>query len=146
MEIAELADVPFYNGDLSDKPAAVSRVLAQLDRADALVLACPEYNYLLAPVLKNILDWASREPNNAVLADKAVAIMGAGGGMGTSRAQHHLRQVCVFLNLHPLNKAGSFRQRVFPRVLTPMEGPETDRAGARADGGIGRRRAASFSP
>ena len=108
MEIAELADVPFYNGDLSDKPAAVSRVLAQLDRADALVLACPEYDYSLAPVLKNILDWASREPNNAVLADKAVAIMGAGGGMGTSRAQHHLRQVCVFLNLHPLNKPEVF--------------------------------------
>ena len=29
--------------------------------------------------------------------------MGAGGGMGTSRAQYHLRQVCVFLDLRPLN-------------------------------------------
>ena len=29
--------------------------------------------------------------------------MGAGGGMGTSRAQYHLRQVCVYVNLHPLN-------------------------------------------
>lgn len=29
--------------------------------------------------------------------------MGAGGGMGTSRSQYHLRQVCVYLNLHPLN-------------------------------------------
>jgi chromate reductase len=34
--------------------------------------------------------------------------MGAGGGMGTSRSQYHLRQVCVFLNLHPLNKPEVF--------------------------------------
>ena len=87
MDVAELLDVPFYNADLSEKPAAVTRVLTQLAAADALVLACPEYNYSLAPALKNILDWASREPDNALLAGKPVAIMGAGGGMGTSRAQ-----------------------------------------------------------
>jgi chromate reductase len=34
--------------------------------------------------------------------------MGAGGGMGTSRSQYHLRQVCVFLNLHSLNKPEVF--------------------------------------
>jgi chromate reductase len=76
--------------------------------ADALVLACPEYNYSIAPALKNALDWASREPNNALLAGKPAAILGAGGGMGTSRAQYHLRQVCVFLDLHPLNKPEVF--------------------------------------
>jgi chromate reductase, NAD(P)H dehydrogenase (quinone) len=108
MDIADLRDIPFYNADLAEKPASVSRVLAQIAAADALVLACPEYNYSLAPALKNILDWASREPNNALLAGKAVAIMGAGGGMGTSRAQYHLRQVCVFLDLHPLNKPEVF--------------------------------------
>lgn len=35
-------------------------------------------------------------------------MMGAGGGMGTSRAQYHLRQVSVFLNLHLLNKPEIF--------------------------------------
>ena len=34
--------------------------------------------------------------------------MGAGGGMGTSRAQYHLRQVCVYLNLRPVNKPEVF--------------------------------------
>ena len=34
--------------------------------------------------------------------------MGAGAGMGTSRAQYHLRQVCVYLNLHPVNKPELF--------------------------------------
>ena len=108
MDVADLTDIPFYNADITDKPASVVRVLEQIGRADALVLACPEYNYSLAPALKNILDWASREPNNALLAGKPVAILGAGGGMGTSRAQYHLRQVCVYLDLHPLNKPEVF--------------------------------------
>ncbi len=108
LEIADLTEIPFYNQDIAEKPAAVSRVLAQIGEADALVLASTEYNYSLAPALKNILDWASREAGNALLAGKAVAIMGAGGGMGTSRAQYHLRQVCVFLDLHPLNKPQVF--------------------------------------
>ena len=108
MEIADLGDVPFYNQDIIEKPAAVSRVLAQIGAADALVLASTEYNYSMAPALKNILDWASREPDNALLAGKPVAILGAGGGMGTSRAQYHLRQVCVFLDLRPLNKPEVF--------------------------------------
>lgn len=108
MELADLSDIPFYNADLNEKPSAVQRVLDQISRADALVLACPEYNYSVAPALKNILDWASREPENRLLAGKTVAILGAGGGMGTSRAQYHLRQVCVFLDLHPLNKPEVF--------------------------------------
>lgn len=108
MDIAELGDLPFYNADLTAKPAAVQRVLSQIEAADALVLACPEYNYSVAPALKNVLDWASREKDNALLAGKAIAIMGAGGGMGTSRAQYHLRQICVYLDLHPLNKPEVF--------------------------------------
>lgn len=108
LEIADLTDVPFYNQDLTAKPAAVERVLAQIGAADALVLASTEYNYSLAPALKNILDWASREPDNALLAGKPVAIMGAAGGMGSSRAQYHLRQICVFLDLQPLNKPEVF--------------------------------------
>ena len=108
MEIADLTDIPFYNQDIAEKPAAVSRVLAQIGAADALVLGSTEYNYSMAPALKNILDWASREPNNGLLAGKPVAIMGAAGGMGSSRAQYHLRQVCVFLDLQPLNKPEVF--------------------------------------
>jgi chromate reductase len=108
LEIADLTDVPFFNQDIAAKPASVDRVLAQIGAADALVLASTEYNYSLAPALKNILDWASREPNNALLAGKPVAILGAGGGMGSSRSQYHLRQICVCLDLRPLNKPEVF--------------------------------------
>jgi chromate reductase len=108
LEIADLTDIPFFNQDITEKPAAVTRVLSQIGAANALVLASTEYNYSLAPALKNILDWASREPDNALLAGKPTAILGAGGGMGSSRAQYHLRQVCVVLGLRPLNKPEVF--------------------------------------
>lgn len=108
IHLADLMEIPFYNADLAEKPQPVHHLLQQLSEADALLLACPEYNYSIAPALKNALDWASREPDNHLLSGKAVAIMGAGGGMGTSRAQYHLRQVCVYLNLHPLNQPEVF--------------------------------------
>lgn len=108
LDIADLSDIPFYNEDITDVPASVARVLAQIAAADALVLACTEYNYSMAPALKNILDWASRSSDKTLLAGKPVALMGAGGGMGTSRSQYHVRQVCVFLDLRPLNKPEVF--------------------------------------
>ncbi len=114
LSIADLADVPFFNADISVKPAAVEKLLAEFARADAFWFACPEYNYSIAPALKNALDWASREPNNHLVAGKAAAIMGAGGGMGTSRAQYHLRQVGVYLDLHFVN-----RPEVFVNAFAP---------------------------
>lgn len=108
LSIANLSDVPFFNADITTKPAAVEQLLAEFAKADALWFACPEYNYSIAPALKNALDWASREPNNQLIAGKAAAVMGAGGGMGTSRAQYHLRQVGVFLDLHFVNKPEVF--------------------------------------
>ena len=106
--IADIADVPFYNADIQGHPPPVARVLEQMAKADALLFACAEYNYSVAPALKNILDWASRMPENSVLDGKPVGIIGAGGGMGTSRAQYHLRQTCVYLNLHVMNKPEFF--------------------------------------
>lgn len=113
MEIADISALPLYNEDMG-KPEAAQALIRQVSAADALVLACPEYNYSLAPALKNALDWLSREPNLAPLNGKAACILGAGGGMGTSRSQLHLRQVCVYLNLRLLNKP-----EVFSNAFTP---------------------------
>ena len=113
LEIADISALPFYNADI-EKPAVVQRLIDQVSAADGLVLACPEYNYSLAPALKNALDWLSREPDLAPLTGETACIGGAGGGMGTSRAQYHLRQVCVYLNLHVLNKP-----ELFSNAFTP---------------------------
>ena len=101
--IADLSAVPFFVRN-EDKAPAVQALLKQFEEADAFIFACPEYNYSIAPALKNAIDWASRAENNKLLAGKPAAMFGAGGGMGSSRAQHHLRQVTSALNIHLLNK------------------------------------------
>ena len=45
MQFANLIDLPFFNADLAERPAAVQAFFEQLKQADALLLACPEYNY-----------------------------------------------------------------------------------------------------
>ncbi|GBU10377.1 chromate reductase [Gammaproteobacteria bacterium] len=107
LTIVNIANIPFYNADLKEKPAAVIAFLEELKTADGFLFATPEYNYSYAPALKNALDWASRE-TVSVLQGKAVALMGAAGGMGSSRAQYHLRQVLVYLDLRPLNRPEVF--------------------------------------
>jgi chromate reductase len=56
-------------------------------------------------VLKNAIDWASRPYGDNAWWGKPAAIMGASiGTFGTARAQYHLRQVMVFLNMFPVNQ------------------------------------------
>jgi chromate reductase len=100
-----LAEIPAFNEDEeNDPPAVVKAFLAEIDEADALLIATPEYNRGVSGVLKNAIDWASRPPDQP-FDGKPVAIMGASPSMlGTGRAQYHLRQSCVFLNMFPLNR------------------------------------------
>ena len=75
VKLADLAEVPFFNSDLTDVPSSVQKLLDDIEQADALLLACPEYNYSMAPALKNALDWASRAAENQLLAGKPAAIL-----------------------------------------------------------------------
>ena len=108
IDVADLTDIPFYNADITDPAEQVLHLLSQFGAADAFIFCGPEYNYSIAPAMKNAIDWASRAKDNALLGGKAAALMGSGGGMGTSRAQYHMRQVCVFIDVHPLNKPEVF--------------------------------------
>jgi chromate reductase, NAD(P)H dehydrogenase (quinone) len=95
----ELDAIPLYNGDVEAQgdPEPVAEWKDAIRRADAILVATPEYNYGVPGVLKNAIDWASRPPGKAVLNGKPAAIMGASpGGFGTTRAQLQLRQAFVF--------------------------------------------------
>jgi chromate reductase len=112
-KIAEIGAIPPYDEDVrtAGLPEAVDELRRAIKRADAILFVTPEYNFSIPGILKNAIDWASRpestEPQAFV--DKPFAIMGASGGMGgTMRAQYHLRQVAVFLDMHPLNKPEVF--------------------------------------
>jgi len=110
LEIFDLAPIPFFNEDVEAQgfPPAVAEFRSAIAAADALLLVTPEYNYSIAPVLKNALDWASRGKDSP-LSGKPAAIMSASTGMlGGVRAQYHLRQVGVILNLQLLNRPEVF--------------------------------------
>lgn len=106
LEIADLAPIPIYNDDVraAGYPAAVDALRAQLAKADAVIIATPEYNFSVPGVLKNALDWASRPPSQP-FDGKPIAILGASPGpVGTARAQYDLRKMMVFMNAYPINK------------------------------------------
>ncbi len=110
MSIFDLAPIPLYNEDVRAQglPESVQQLREQIRAADALVIATPEYNYSFSGVLKNAIDWASRPPDQP-FDGKPIALIGATpGGMGTSRAQYHLRQVFVYLNGRLLNRPEVF--------------------------------------
>ena len=106
IEIADLAGLPGFNqDDEQNPPAKVVELKKQSRAADAILCVTPEYNYSVPGVLKNAIDWGSRPPRDNCWNGKPVAIMGASPGrMGTARAQAHLRQVFVFLNMFPVNQ------------------------------------------
>jgi chromate reductase, NAD(P)H dehydrogenase (quinone) len=104
--VADISQIPLYNEDVREKgfPPPVETLRRQIKEADALLFACPEYNYSMSGVLKNAIDWASRPPDQP-FAGKPCAILGAAAGMaGSARAQYDLRRSCVFVDMHPLNK------------------------------------------
>jgi chromate reductase len=104
--VADISAIPLYNEDVRQQgfPPAVETLRQQIASADALLIACPEYNYSMTGVLKNAIDWASRPPDQP-FAGKPLAIIGASIGMiGSARAQYDLRRSCVFLDMYPLNK------------------------------------------
>ena len=106
LKIVDLKDIPLLNLDLSyeDFPESVKKLEDDVRQADALIFATPEYNFSIPGVLKNSLDWLSIIKNQP-FHGKPCAILGASPGrLGTARAQYHLRQIGVYLNLHFLNK------------------------------------------
>jgi len=106
LEIFDLAGIPPFNQDEEKQPPArVVELKAKVRAADAILFATPEYNYSIPGVLKNAIDWASRPYGDSAWPGKPVAVMGASVGiLGTARAQYHLRQCFVFLNMYPVNQ------------------------------------------
>ncbi len=106
LDIFELAGIPVYNQDLDKQPPArVVEMKTRVRAADAILFATPEYNYSMPGVLKNAIDWASRPYGDSAWQGKPVAVMSASVGvLGGARAQYHLRQSFVFLNMYPVNQ------------------------------------------
>jgi chromate reductase len=106
LEIFDLDGIPPFNQDHErEPPQRVREFKRKIAAADAILIVTPEYNYSVPGVLKNAIDSASRPYEDNAWNGKPVGIMGASiGALGTGRAQYHLRQMFVFLNMFALNQ------------------------------------------
>jgi chromate reductase, NAD(P)H dehydrogenase (quinone) len=105
IDIHEVDGIPLYNSDVEagGMPSGVVQLREAIGKADAILIATPEYNHGVPGVLKNTIDWMSRPPQNSALNGKVAAVMGASRGItGTARAQSQLRQSFVLTNTYSL--------------------------------------------
>ena len=110
LRIESFAGLPVYNADDQAQgwPPGLLELADTLRRADAVVIASPEYNFGIPGGLKNALDWLSRLPEQP-FKNKPVAILGASPGpVGTARMQYDLRKALHFLEAHVLLKPEIF--------------------------------------
>jgi len=110
LDIFDLEGIPPFNADLEmPAPDRVKEFKTRIKASHAILMATPEYNYSVPGVLKNAIDWASRPYGDSAWPGKPVALMSASTGMlGGSRAQYHLRQSLIFLDVNPVTKPEVF--------------------------------------
>jgi chromate reductase len=103
VSIVNLRDypLPIFDEDLeriSGTPQNVSRLQQLFLEHHGLLIASPEYNGSLSPLLKNTIDWVSRPiPNHPPLAayqGKVAGLLSASsGGLGGLRGLVHVRAI-----------------------------------------------------
>jgi chromate reductase len=109
LEIVSLDNIPLFNQDYEyDEPEPVRSLKAKVKQADAVLIVTPEANYSIPGVLKNAIDWISWPIKMCPLTGKPTAILGAGGRVGTARAQLHLRQILAYLDVPVITKPEVF--------------------------------------
>ncbi|MFA5064105.1 MAG: NAD(P)H-dependent oxidoreductase [Dehalococcoidia bacterium] len=127
IETFDLEGIPPFNQDLEGSPPErVKEFKARIRASSAVLIATPEYNFSMPGMLKNALDWASRPYGDNAWPGKPLAIMSASTGMlGGSRAQYHLRQTLLFLDVRAVTK---------PEVFVTFAGQKFDETGRLTDG------------
>jgi chromate reductase, NAD(P)H dehydrogenase (quinone) len=94
LEVGTIRGIPLYDGDVEAAegvPPAVATLRDQIANADGVLIVSPEYNNSMPGVLKNAIDWLSRQSANAdqTFGDRPFAVIGASpGGFGTILAQN----------------------------------------------------------
>lgn len=104
MEEGLVSDIPLYNADVDKEPESVKRLAAQIKNSSGVIFFSPEYNYSVPGVLKNAIDYLSKNESGPLNGKPASVIGASPGNLGTARMQYHLRQIGVTLNIPFLNK------------------------------------------
>ena len=102
--------MPIYNADWHAEhgpPASMLELRTLVMSANGLLIASPEYNTSITPLLKNSIDWLSQDVNgesgNAPFEKKIGGLMGASNGtFGTIRALPHVSYILANLGVFML--------------------------------------------
>lgn len=97
IQVLDISQVPLFNMDLeNDPPPTVTRMREAIRAADGLIIVSPEHNGIIPAATKNVIEWASRPPNDSVLEGKPAAVIGGStGNFGTVKAQVVIRQIAT---------------------------------------------------
>jgi chromate reductase len=109
-ETIEIGNLPLYNQDLeSATPPAWAEFRNRLRAADAVLFATPEYNRSVPGVLKNAIDVGSRpRESNAFHGKPGAVISVSPGALAAFGANHHLRQMLVFLDVPTMQQPEAY--------------------------------------
>ncbi|MBI5770671.1 MAG: NAD(P)H-dependent oxidoreductase [Verrucomicrobia bacterium] len=95
--------MPLYHGDLEDAsglPENARKLVALIAQHDALLVASPEYNTMITPLLKNTIDWCSVADENPFTGKVAAVISASPGAFGGIRSMHMAQQLLLKLGCH----------------------------------------------
>lgn len=100
-KIVEIRDLAMYNQDLDETPPETwTKFRAEIADSNAVLITTPEYNRSMPACLKNALDVGSRPQGKSVWTGKPAGVVGVSPySMGAFGANHHVRQVLVYLNM-----------------------------------------------
>lgn len=103
-EFIEIGNLPLFNQDNEKNDTPVVKAFKdKIAAADAVLFATPEHNRSFPSALKNALDTGSRPYGQNKWDGKPAAIISVSpGAIGAFGANHHLRQVLVYLNMSTL--------------------------------------------
>ena len=95
--------MPLYHGDLEDKdglPANATKLIELMQQHQGLLIASPEYNSMITPLLKNTLDWCTRGDENPLIGKVAGVVSASPGALGGIRSMTLARQLLLHLGCH----------------------------------------------
>jgi chromate reductase len=124
--ILDISTLPFINEDNENPlPQAVATFHSEVNSADAVIFATPEYNRSYSPVIKNAIDWGSRCDGDNAWEGMPAGVIGATlYNLGTFGAQQHLRQVLMYLNMPTLQQPEFYLEKAEEKFAT--DGQLTD--------------------
>ena len=93
-------ELPLYHGDLEDAsglPSSAVRLIEEIQQHDGLLIASPEYNSMMTPLLKNTIDWCTRGDDNPFVGKIVAVVSASPGQLGGIRSFTLTRQLLLHL-------------------------------------------------